>query len=366
MNLLNKIKLCIIIPGFKCGGSERFISVLCNHINTSLFHVELYVLDGADPSYQITNPQVKVYLLNIKNVRKSLFSVLKIIKKSKPHILFTASNHLNIFISIFRFLMPRKVNLVARESSIVSINNKRVKYGKFYEWLVKTFYKNIDYIICQSAYMQQDLIKNYNIKKEKTIVIHNPVEEIKVHDTNGKSQRITNYKFFTVGRLSPEKGIDRLLKALSLIKIDYTFYIIGDGPEKNNLQQLAGELNLADKIFFEGQKSHPYENMADADLFLIGSHYEGLPNVLLEAGMLGIPVAGYSAPGGIGEIIINGVNGFLADDKEGKSLDNTILMAINHSFDKQAIINVTKSKFSIDKILPQFEGYFIKIYQKQF
>lgn len=364
--LLNKIKLCIIVPGLNCGGSERFISILCNHINTSVFNVELYVLDGRETFYQIINPDVKVHLLNIKNVRKSLLPIIKIIKKSNPDILFTVSNHLNVFIAIFKFLLPGNIKLVARESSIVSINNKRVKYGKLYEWLVKTYYKNIDNIICQSLYMQNDLINNFCIKKRQTVVIYNPVGEINTNNSNDIVKKISKYKFLTVGRLSEEKGIDRLLIGLSLLNIDYAYYIIGEGPEKNRLLNIVRELRMENKVFFQGRKLYPYQSMQDTDLFLMGSYYEGLPNVLLEAGMLGIPVVAYEAPGGITEIIIEGVNGFLVNEKPGRSFPEVILTALTHTLNKQSIIDITKQKFSINKVIPELEKYFIEIHRNKF
>jgi len=363
-----KIKICIIIPGFKCGGSQRFTSILCNHINTSVFDVELYILDGEDPFYQITNPGVKVFPLNIKNVRKSLFSLLKIIRKTNPDILFTVSNHLNIYIAIFKILFPRKIKVVARETSIVSINNKRSEYGKLYEWIVTKFYKNIDYIICQSAYMQNDLVINYKIKRENTVVIHNPVEELTFPANDNPIQsKKAMYKFFTVARLSPEKGVSRLIKALALMDVDFSFHIIGDGLEKFNLQELTKQLNMQHKIIFEGAKSNPYENMSDADLFLIGSHFEGFPNVLLEAGILGIPVVGFNAPGGIGEIIEEGINGFLVnDDDAGESFKNRVITALNYNFNRQQIIEITKSRFRVNKIMKQLENCFSQIYHSDF
>lgn len=365
----SKIKICIIIPGLKCGGSERFISILCNHINTAAFDVELYILDGEDPFYQITNPGVKVFPLNIKNVRKSLFPLLKIIRKTNPDILFTVSNHLNIYIAIFKFLFPRKIKVIARETSIVSINNKRSEYGKLYEWIVMKFYKNIDYVICQSAYMQNDLVINYKIKRENTVVIHNPVEEFTFpgNDNRMQSKKLPIYKFFTVARLSAEKGVDRLIKALALMDIDFSFHIIGDGPEKLNLQEITKQLNMQHKVIFEGTKSNPYENMSDADLFLIGSYFEGFPNVLLEAGILGIPVVGFKAPGGIAEIIVEGINGFLVnDDDGGESFKNTVITALNYNFNRQQIIEVTKSSFLVKKIMKQLENYFSQIHHGHF
>ncbi len=360
-----KIKLCIIHPNLKCGGSERFISIMCNTINTDIFEVELFILDGTEPFYQIKSSQIKISFLGIKNVRKSLYTIVKIIRKNKPDILLTASNHLNLFLGIFKFLLPKKLMFVARESSIVSINSKRSKYGKLYNWLTKNFYKNIDHIICQSAYMQQDLIKNYRIKEKCTLIIYNPVEEVDNLKTVVKAAT-TKYKFFTVGRLSAEKGVDRLLQSLALLNVDFTFHIIGDGEEKNNLRQVATKLNLSNKVFFEGQKLHPYENMHDADLFLIGSHYEGFPNVLLEAGVLGIPVVGFNSPGGISEIIEEGVNGFLAENNNIRSLSDIIYKAANYDFNREFIINQTKEKFSTGKITHQLENYLLTIYRNNF
>ena len=361
-----KIKLCIIHPNLKCGGSERFISIMCNNINTDLFDVELYILDGADVFYKIVNPSVKITFLSIKNVRKSLFTILHIIKKSKPDILFTASNHLNLFLSIFKFLLPKKLKFVARESNTISMNNQRSKYGRLYEWLTKKFYNNINNIICQCAFMQNDLVDNYKIKKTNTVIIYNPVEDIMQRQIVNIRNRKRQYKFFTVARLSPEKGIDRLLESLSLLDIDFNYYIIGHGEEKNSLQQMTNNLNLQNKVFFEGQKMHPYENMHDADLFLIGSRYEGFPNVLLEAGVLGIPVVGFNSPGGISEIIEEGVNGFLAENNNIRSLSDIINKALNYNFNRQLIIINTYEKFSAKKIVNQLENYLLKIHQNNF
>ena len=355
----DKIKLSILIPSFKCGGSERFVSILCNNINTNNFTVDLYVLNGETPFYQITNSAITVHLLCIKNVRKSLLPIVKMIKKHKPDILLSVSNHLNIFLCIFKFLFPKKMLLVARETSIVSINNKNSKYGKLYDAIVKRFYKNIDRIICQSAYMQNDLIKNYHIKKEKTIVIYNPVERPinNILQQNKKDSLL----LITVARLSPEKGIDRLLKALTLLKSGFTFHIFGDGPDKNKLEDLTQQLGLEHKVVFEGQQVHTYQNI-NADLFLIGSYYEGLPNVLLEAGMLGLPVIGYNSPGGINEIISNGINGFLVDDDStGIAFSNAIRKAIDHNFNTELIVEHTKEKFSVAKIITELENYFTGI-----
>ena len=106
--------------------------------------------------------------------------------------------------------------------------------------------------------------------------------------------------------------------------------------------------------------------MHDADLFLIGSRYEGFPNVLLEAGALGIPVAGFNSPGGISEIVREGINGFLAENNNIRSLADIINKALNYNFNRQLIIINTYEKFSAKKIVNQLENYLLKIHQNNF
>ena len=360
----SKIKICIIIPNLKCGGSERFISILCNHINTNKFLVELYILDGANKFYEITNPEIKVTSFSIKNVRNSLFLIGSILRKTRPNILLTSANHLNVFLAIFKSLFPREITFVARESSIVSINNRQ--YSSIYDQIAKAFYKKIDFIICQSKFMQKDLIKNYQVRADKTIIIHNPVEETNYKpNINSTPSRISQFKFISVGRLSKEKGIARILRALCLLTLDFKFHIIGEGPELQHLVELTNTLNLQGKIIFHGLKAMPYEGMLDADLFLIGSFYEGFPNVLLEAGILGIPVVGFHAPGGISEIISDGISGLLvSDDNTGEHFSAAIIKCLDMPRRRQLIIDNTRIRFSLEKIMDEVEFFFEKIHLK--
>ena len=147
--------------------------------------------------------------------------------------------------------------------------------------------------------MQQDLTRNFNILANKTTVIHNAVEEARGHDlvVPGDETSSKIYKFITVARLSEEKGIDRLIKAVAGLSLPFHYHIIGEGDTRNFLQDLIDQLNLQDKVFLAGKKNSPYAGMEDADLMLMGSHYEGFPNVLLEAGILGIPVIAFDEIG---------------------------------------------------------------------
>jgi glycosyltransferase involved in cell wall biosynthesis len=351
-----KIKLLIFIPSLECGGSEKYVSILCNNIDTQKFDVTLAVINNANPFYTITNAAIKVIDLKLSRVLYSFFKIRHIVKAFEPDIVFSTANHLNLYFAIFKNFLAPKTAVIARESSIVSINSKRAKLPFIYNGLIKKFYKRLNCIICQSQYMQQDLIGNYRIEKEKTAVINNAVEE--EYLVNSEHQK---NKFITVARLSEEKGIDRLIRSVAKLTIPFSYHIIGDGDRKEQLQNLINSLHLQDKVFLEGKKVNPFAGMEDAGLFLMGSHYEGLPNVLLEAGMLGLPVVAFDAPGGINEIIVDGENGLLVKDNDENSFAIAIEKAMAANFNRKQIITNTKSKFSASLIIKQTEELFTKL-----
>ncbi len=354
-----KIKLLIFIPGLQCGGSEKFVWLLCNHINTQKFSVCLVVLNNTDPFYKINNPAITVIDLKEKRVRYTLFKIKREIKEIQPDIVFSTANHLNLYFAIFRNWLPKTIKFIARESSIVSINSRRATMPAIYNRLIKKYYRRFDLIVCQSVYMQQDLINNYHIPENKTIVIHNATEEILINHTNQQDSLAENkiYKFITVARLSEEKGIERLIHAVGLLSFPFQFYIIGEGEKRAYLQKLIHTLQLEEKVFLKGESNEPFKGMEDADLFLMGSYYEGFPNVLLEAGAIGIPVIAFDVPGGIAEII-TAVTGILVDDNDLIGFAAAIQMATDNLFDRNKIIALTKERFSVHTIMTGIENLF--------
>ncbi len=357
-----KIKILICTPTLECGGSEKFVSMLCNHINTALFSVHLAVLDNSAAFYKITNPAIEITNLKERRVRYTLFKIKKLVKEIQPSIIFSTANHLNLYLAIFRNLFPEKIKFIARESSIVSINSRSAKMPLLYNRLIKKYYQRFDLIICQSAYMRQDLAANYNIIPQKMIVVHNATTEVPVVASavlQNAEKKV--YRFITVGRLSQEKGIERLIHAVGLLSFDFTFYIIGDGKRKVYLQNLVNELQLNEKIIFKGELEEPFTGMENADLFLMGSYYEGFPNVLVEAGSYGIPVVAFNAPGGIREIIKNDENGLLVDDNDIIGFAAAINRALKINFNRQQIAENTASRFSVKNMINAVEQLFIKM-----
>ena len=360
---IQKTKLLIVIPSLECGGTEKFAMQVCEHINTDLFEVTLAVLNNAHPFYTLTNPVIKLVDLKARRVRTSLFAIRRTIREERPAIIFSLSNHLNLYMAIYRRQFPPQIKLVARESSIPSFTNKRSGYPYFYNYLMKKFYHRFDAIVCQSAYMQQDLVQHFGVPAAKTHIICNMAGDaaLKALSAAPENDRSRVRKFITVARLSGEKGIDRLIKSVALLPFSVQYHIIGEGPMRSALEKLIIELGLQEKVFLPGRKGRPFEGLEDADLFLLDSDYEGFPNVLLEAGVLGIPVVARDAPGGINEIIRNGENGFLVSETGTASFAAAIEKALQYKFSRENIIALTKERFPTEKAISALEELFLTI-----
>lgn len=358
----NKIKLLILTPTLQCGGSEKIVSLICEHININIFSVCLLIVNNANPFYNIKNPAVEVIDLKKNRTLFSLPAIKKTVKHFKPDIIFSTADHLNLYFAIFKNLFSSRINFIARGASIVSINSKQAKVPWLYNMLMKTYYHRFDRIICQSVYMQQDLVKNYSMPVGKTSVIYNATAKVlhtAARPIDKKSDHV--YKFITVARLSAEKGIERLIHAVAKLSVPFRYFIIGEGSKENELQKLIDELQLNEKVFLTGLKDDPFSGMEDADLLLMGSYYEGFPNVLLESGAHGIPVVAFNVPGGIAEIITVNENGLLVKDNDIIAFSAAIRKAITTDFERYKIIEATKKRFSVDNMVHAFENIFLKL-----
>src|SRR5690606_4067600 len=130
----------------------------------------------------------------------------------------------------------RNTKFVAREANVLSVLNKyNASSSIFFSKRAITFaYKLVDCILCQSKDMQADVVNYFNISKEKTVLINNPItNEFKLKTTTKKENEVMEY--ITIGRLSKEKGHLRIIEALSKVRFPFHYTLIGKGIEKESI-----------------------------------------------------------------------------------------------------------------------------------
>lgn len=350
---MKKKKIYFILPGLTFGGAERIIYTLLRNLNSDFFDFTLILFKNIDfPTEGLDN--VNIIELNIERIRFSIFKILPIILKDKPDLIFSGWGEISAFLSPFIPLL-KKTKFISRETNVVSkhVTRKEIKF--FYK-----FYNNYHKIIAQSDDMRVDLIKNFRIKETKISKINNPVDfdfiESKLSNSvYPKSFSSDKKNVVAIGNLSSRKGFDNLLKVFSYLKNkDVVLHILGDGRDKELLHQMKKDWAL-DNVIFHGKQSNPYEFLKYADLFVLSSRYEGFPNVLLEAGACGVYALANNCPGGINEIVQQGINGEVANIEAHEQFAAKIMELLSQKYDKGVIQNSIRSRFSKDIILKKYE-----------
>jgi glycosyltransferase involved in cell wall biosynthesis len=165
-------------------------------------------------------------------------------------------------------------------------------------------------VIVPSAYLQR-IVTGWGIEARRTHVIYNALEFAPSDHQPQTLPLSTKQRVITVCRLTGWKGVNSLIEAIGTLP-DVGLVVVGEGPERPNLEALVQRLKLEDRVHFAGQVGQERVGayLAACDLFVLNSRYEGLPHVVLEAMAAGLPVVATDV-GGIGEVVRPGVNGEL-------------------------------------------------------
>jgi glycosyltransferase involved in cell wall biosynthesis len=358
------LTLMLVIPHLDAGGAEKLMLTLCDHLDKNIFRLTLVVLNRTGVFSRYQNPAVEIIDLGCPRVLASFSKLVRLVREKKPDLVFSALSHLNIVMALVRLFSGSQAKFVAREASLPSLQNRNEKRGVLLDLGIRLLYNRFDAIVCQSKQMGDDLTVHYGVRPGKIVIIHNPADRERIerlaHEPAPKAYRTPGKRLIAVGRLSREKGYDRLLRILHRLPAgEWECLIAGDGPERKNLEALKDELGLADRVQFLGTLENPFPRIAAADIFLLTSFYEGFPNAVLEALACGVPVVALRCPGGIAEIIQDGKNGFLLEDEQ--ALIGFLARPRAPEWTKKQIVADISRRFEAEKIVGHYARLFSEV-----
>ena len=166
--------------------------------------------------------------------------------------------------------------------------------------------------------------------------------------------------------MGEQKGFERLIDSFLHIKDkNIKLVILGECTSRNKFLDRFDKLGLQKKIICVGLQTNPLIFLKSTDVFALSSFSEGFPNSMLEAGICGIPTVAFDVKGGIRDIMIDGVNGFIVPDGELKLYAEALLKALNYPFDKKIIKKHIQSNFDINIIIKDYESLIINVYNEK-
>jgi len=328
------------------GGAENHVYYLSKEL-ARLGH-EVHVVSDVSPECDLKNmknisitpvnlPDLKLfskgfYGYALRHLLGGIYSAKRAFSCMKEHDIGIVHVHGRIAPFILsKFIKSLPVVFTLHDDPPDKHQNRYILYKLSFLIQAKSAENSSHIIVVHST--QKYYLKNFNIPEDKVTYIPNGVDIYKFKPEYPKD----NYCIY-VGSLTKRKGVEYLLHALK--HLDIRCYIVGDGPERNNLENLSEKLSLSNVEFMGavplGKIS---ELLSKAQFFILPSIREGMPLSILEAMASGCPVIATNISG-IPEIVRNGYNGFLVEPGNVKQLREKINILHN---DHDLCINMGKN-----------------------
>ena len=236
------------------------------------------------------------------------------------------------------------------------------------EMVFRKLLHRADWVHTVSDGLRSEIIADGKYTNQRMSTIFNPSNRREIQELGEKKLRhpwvdihgeLSHKIILAVGRLVPQKNYRLLIKAFARVKdiVDAKLIIIGEGCEREQLEQLVVEMHLNEHVSMPGWSRNPYAFMKVCDLFVLSSNSEGLPNVIIEALQLGCNIVSTDCPHGPREILDDGRIGTLVPLRNEIALTDGMLAALEKKPDVSAMLARAKD-FEPDTIAAQFENLF--------
>lgn len=315
------------------GGAEKTVRTLSEYLNGQDNGITSHICVVYD------DPALKPYPANVHVLRHAsnpedgkLYKALNVLRQIREMRRLKKELAIDACVSFLPGADVINVLSGAGEKQIVSVRNleSRFTHSVWKKWYDELSYRLCDRIAACSETVRQDCIGFFGVPEHKIVTIHNsapvmPETGMVPDDYRAFTER--HFTFINVARLSSEKGQIHLLRAFAALVTSgsrsgcptgesvaseglredlpepnqraaddsirdgkpYGLVLVGDGPLMDTLRQEAEVLGIRDRVWFAGRQAYPMDYLKRADVFVLPSNAEGMPNVLLEALEAGLP-----------------------------------------------------------------------------
>ena len=351
------MKVLHLMTGGGIGGIQTLIEQYSEYSKCENVFIFAYN-DG--PCYtSLVNQGNRVYLLKGENAIRKAFSIVKILKEEGPSVIVEhfCAPFLRLTLMLSKFVVPGIKTVIYQHHDAGEDGSNAFGIKRNIIRAIDGFIcRQVDEIYAISYFIKKSLILNYGVKKEKIHVIYNGVDLKRFSSSKSKANEI-----IYVGRLVEGKGVQIILHALSQLKEDYHFSIVGDGPYRDELEQLSEKLGIQSNITFYGSQKEVYNYLNDSSVFIhVPLLEEGFGITVVEAMAAGTTIIStYS--GGIPEIITDRLNGYMVNRNNIDSLAEQIRdVLLNYNSEENIKIRnqatVDSKKYSIEKYSEQLDA----------
>lgn len=369
MSARARTRVLFAIPSLDRGGPDRVFFEIIAGLDRSLFAPMVMVSEPTGHYLSKLPSDVPVEVLGSAG-RYPVVRAVRAVRKIAPDIVF-GTLRMVITLGLGASAFPRKTRLMFRPASPVSADlaalmKTSIAKHRIARRLVIEALRRADAVVCQSRAVRDDLAGLLG-ERAKLHTVANPIDVDQVAAVSEGSASLPGRpSLVSVGRLVPLKGYDILVRAMVDVRRHHPgvhLTIVGEGPERQRLEQLIAELSLRDTVSLVGYHTEPLRLVSGADLFVLASRYDAFANAALEALACGTPVVLTDCPGANAELVVPGVNGRLAPGVTTDAVGTAILAAIGELaiYDRSAIRADCSRRFASQKIVEAYEAVFTSV-----
>lgn len=319
---MSKTKLIFYNPSFENGGVENNIKNLIFLLKKNKnFKIKLIT----------ATPEIKIFNQKFKTGFPKFLESLCLNRMIR---------YFFCSLTLFFYCLTDKYTILSFQNNIISIIVAKITFTKiivrlntspqkyisniFKKKIFSFFYNLANIIICNSLNFKKDIKKTFGISATvlNNFINYGYIKKKKNDNIDIKLIKKPCIKILNIGRLTNQKNQILLLKALRKVKFNFYLIILGSGELLQNLKNFSKKNKLLHKVKFIKFSKNPYKFLNWCDLFVLTSKYEGMPNVLIEAGYLGKNIISSNCPTGPKELIKHKFNGLLFKNDSEQALIN--------------------------------------------
>lgn len=300
-----KPRICFVINSLAGGGAERVMLKLLSASRSrhNAYDLSLVLLDDEARSY--TPPDwLPVRQLDARGtLPRSMHVLWNHLRQTRPDVVVSFLTRANVANVLTTRVLGGRCVISERTHASQHLNRGRADVVA--RTMVRATYGRADAVVAVSQGVADDLTEVFGVPAGKVRVINNPVDADGLAALAAQAAPAASPRPYIVGvgRLTPIKNFQLLIRAFAESGLPHDLVILGEGEERPTLLRLAAELGLADRVRLPGFQANPFPIVKNAAVFASASNAEGFPNGIVEAMALGVPVVAANCPSGPSEIL---------------------------------------------------------------
>ncbi|MBK1810278.1 glycosyltransferase family 4 protein [Clostridium sp. YIM B02505] len=367
---MSKINILHVVATGRLSGAEKVIADISTNLNENY---QCYaVCSGEELKKYYEEKGIKSFIININKLNP--FEINKLSKLIKEYNIDLVHGH-DVKPSIASYIAAKRHGVPM--ISHIHVTYTWMKTNKIMKSIDAYFRNRYDLSIACSE-LVKDYYEENNTSADRDKIVYldnafnfNEFNKVVVSDKSEFKKKLgineEKFIFGFLGRLIAVKGADLLIKSFSVVaktNENAQLLIVGDGDEREQLEELTKQLNLEDRVIFAGYQKNVYDYMNIFDCFVLPSVREGLPIAVLEAMamkklVISTPVAG------LAKLIKNGENGIMISERSEEELVNSMLYIYDNADIRSSIesnaYNYLKENYNIDDYVKNLEKYYQKV-----